>query len=88
MMGHRHITTTERYLHYAPEPDAAAKVSGLWRRDEPSENVVSIRPAALALGEPLGSLVVFGGTRSATAFRKGADLQRLHPEATTGIEPV
>jgi integrase len=28
MMGHRHITTTERYLHYAPDPDAAAKLSG------------------------------------------------------------
>jgi integrase len=27
MMGHRHITTTERYLHYAPDPDAAAKLS-------------------------------------------------------------
>jgi integrase len=30
MMGHRHITTTERYLHYAPDPDAAAKLSRLW----------------------------------------------------------
>jgi len=30
MMGHRHITTTERYLHYAPDPDAAAKLSALW----------------------------------------------------------
>jgi len=31
MMGHRHITTTERYLHYAPDPDAAAKLSRLWQ---------------------------------------------------------
>jgi integrase len=31
MMGHRHITTTERYLHYAPDPDAAAKLTSLWR---------------------------------------------------------
>ena len=30
MMGHRHITTTERYMHYAPDPDAAAKLSALW----------------------------------------------------------
>ncbi|MHB8491153.1 MAG: tyrosine-type recombinase/integrase [Solirubrobacteraceae bacterium] len=40
MMGHRHITTTERYLHYAPDPDAAAKLTSLWsvdeeRRDQP-----------------------------------------------------
>jgi len=46
MMGHRHITTTERYLHYAPDPDAAAKLSGLWQSDGPSNNVVSIRSAA------------------------------------------
>jgi hypothetical protein len=45
MMGHPHITTTERYLHYAPDPDAAAKLSGLWR-DDPTDNVVSIRSAA------------------------------------------
>ena len=30
MMGHRHITTTERYLHYAPDPDAAERLSALW----------------------------------------------------------
>ncbi len=46
MMGHRHITTTERYLHYAPNPEAAAKLSGLWSADEPLENVVGIRSAA------------------------------------------
>ncbi len=46
MMGHRHITTTERYLHYAPDPDAAAKLSGLWQSDDPGANVVSIRSAA------------------------------------------
>jgi integrase len=33
MMGHRSITTTERYLHYAPDPDAAAKLSQLWGSD-------------------------------------------------------
>lgn len=27
---HDQHTTTERYLHYAPDPDAAAKLSGLW----------------------------------------------------------
>jgi hypothetical protein len=49
MMGHRHLTTTERYLHYAPDPDAAAKLSGLWMADagDPDgDNVVSIRSAA------------------------------------------
>ena len=30
LMGHRHITTTERYLHYAPDPDAAERLSALW----------------------------------------------------------
>lgn len=30
LMGHRHITTTERYLHYAPDTDAAAKLTELW----------------------------------------------------------
>ena len=47
MMGHRSITTTERYLHYAPDPDGAAKLSGLWASDGPRGNVVRIpRPAA------------------------------------------
>jgi hypothetical protein len=46
MMGHRHITTTERYLHYAPDPDAAAKLSRLWQSDGRADNVVSIRTAA------------------------------------------
>jgi hypothetical protein len=45
-MGHRHITTTERYLHYAPDPDMAAKLSGLWDADTESDEVVSIRRAA------------------------------------------
>ncbi|HEY2632394.1 MAG TPA: hypothetical protein VGI26_08455 [Solirubrobacteraceae bacterium] len=30
MMGHRHITTTERYLHYTPDADGAAKLTELW----------------------------------------------------------
>ena len=47
MMGHRHITATERYFHYAPDPDAAAKLSGLWRSDTPAATVVSIRTAAV-----------------------------------------
>ena len=46
MVGHRHITTTERYLHYAPDPDAAAKLSGLWQSDDPAGNVVTLRTAA------------------------------------------
>ncbi|MHB1571994.1 MAG: hypothetical protein ACYC0H_22700, partial [Solirubrobacteraceae bacterium] len=46
MMGHRHITTTERYLHYAPDPDAAAKLSRLWESDGATDNIVDIRTAA------------------------------------------
>ena len=30
LMGHRHITTTERYLHYAPDSDGAARLTDLW----------------------------------------------------------
>jgi len=30
MMGHRHITTTERDLHYAPDADGAAQLTELW----------------------------------------------------------
>jgi hypothetical protein len=57
MMGHRHITTTERYLHYAPDPDAAAKLSRLWHSEGSTDNVVSIRSGGVAflwgaLGEP------------------------------------
>jgi integrase len=48
MMGHRHITTTERYLHYSPDPDAAAKLTALWAGGalEPTENVVPLRRSA------------------------------------------
>jgi hypothetical protein len=30
MMGHRRITTTERYLHYTPDPAGSAKLTALW----------------------------------------------------------
>jgi hypothetical protein len=30
MLGHRHITTTEIYLHYAPDSEASAKLTELW----------------------------------------------------------
>ncbi len=55
MMGHRHITTTERYLHYAPDADASAKLTELWgdrgARDgstppSTSANVIPLRRAA------------------------------------------
>jgi integrase len=54
MMGHRHITTTERYLHYAPDPDAAAKLSALWGAGDEDAgpggadqaNVIPLRRAA------------------------------------------
>jgi integrase len=45
MMGHRHIATTERYLHCASDPDAATKLSRLWQSDDPTDNVVRIRAA-------------------------------------------
>jgi hypothetical protein len=45
-MGHAHITTTERYLHYAPDPTLAATLSGLWESDNPTENVVPLREAS------------------------------------------
>jgi len=66
MMGHRHITTTERYLHYAPDPDAAAKLSGLWGgpAGEDGANVVSLRRG---VGEPKGSLAGSEGSRAAAA---------------------
>lgn len=35
MMGHRHISTTEIYVHYAPDPNAAEKLSSLWEEDDP-----------------------------------------------------
>jgi integrase len=54
MMGHRHITTTERYLHYAPDAEASAKLTELWgdrgarRRTPPSAaaDVIPLRHAA------------------------------------------
>jgi integrase len=46
LMGHRHLTTTERYLHYAPGPDMAARLSGLWESDQPAENVIPFKKAS------------------------------------------
>jgi integrase len=43
LMGHRHITTTERYLHYAPDPDLAARLTRLWDSHQSAENVVALR---------------------------------------------
>jgi hypothetical protein len=45
-MGHRHITTTERYLHCAPNAEAAAKLSGLWSDTAAAGTVTELRPAA------------------------------------------
>jgi integrase len=43
-MGHADIATTRKYVHYAPQPDAAKRVGALV--DEQLGAVVSIRPAA------------------------------------------
>ena len=68
MMGHRHITTTERYLHYAPDPDAAAKLTALWGGADSEEetNVVPLRRGRLTAprragerGEPHGFAPLF-----------------------------
>jgi len=56
MMGHRHLTTTERYLHYAPDPDAAAKLSGLWGASEGSGSFRLAASLRRLLGSPMGSL--------------------------------
>ncbi len=45
LMGHRHMTTTERYLHYAPDPELAAKLSGPWDSGQPAENAIALRKA-------------------------------------------
>jgi hypothetical protein len=58
LMGHRHITTTERYLHYAPDPNLAARLTGPWDADEGTEKVVAFRKAGWPLGEPLGAVTV------------------------------
>jgi hypothetical protein len=42
LMGYRHITTTGRYLHYGPDPDLAARLTGLWDSDQGEENVVAL----------------------------------------------
>jgi integrase len=61
MMGHRQITTTERYLHYASDPDAAAKLSALW--EEPSSQT-----------RELGSVA---GSRMASLRNAARVLQRV-----------
>jgi integrase len=43
LMGHRHVTTTERYLHYAPDAEGAAKLTALWgERDGAPQGVPGI----------------------------------------------
>lgn len=56
MMGHRHITTTERYLHYAPDPDAASSL-GCGR-------------ATICLGSPWGAWPDFEPCLARSAPRK------------------
>jgi integrase len=55
MMGHRHTTTTERYLHYTPDAEGSAKLTEIWGdrgatgSDAPPslpDNVVALRRVA------------------------------------------
>ncbi len=57
MMGHRNISTTQKYLHYRPDPEGAAKLTALWgdrggaQDDAPTSgpaasNVIPLRRAA------------------------------------------
>jgi integrase len=50
LMGHRHISTTEIYLHYAPDSEGGAKLTELWapsaQPDPERSNVVPLRRAA------------------------------------------
>jgi integrase len=43
LMGHRHLTTTEIYLHYAPDHDAAKKLTALWEDLATDENHTGAR---------------------------------------------
>ena len=43
-MGHADIATMRKYVHYAPQPDAAKRLGALL--DEQRGAVVPIRPAA------------------------------------------
>lgn len=38
LMGHRHIATTERYLHYAPDAATAQKLTALWDAEQPAQH--------------------------------------------------
>jgi integrase len=43
-MGHADIATTRKYVHYAPQPDAAGRLGA--PVDEQLAEVVPLRPAA------------------------------------------
>jgi hypothetical protein len=44
-LGHKSITTTEKYLHYKADPDTAAAMGDLWATS-PAADVVPLRRAA------------------------------------------
>jgi integrase len=44
-LGHKSITTTEKYLHYKAQPDAAKGMGVLWA-SSPGADVVPLRKAA------------------------------------------
>jgi integrase len=50
MMGHRHISTTEIYVHYAPDPDGAEKLSALWEEEDAPRPAPAPARAQRAIG--------------------------------------
>ena len=75
MMGHRHITTTERYLHYAPDPDAAAKLTALWAE----ARIATRRPTWFRCAGP---------PDSAKEGRKEGRAARLRPSFCAAPAPI
>jgi hypothetical protein len=71
-MGHRHITTIERYLH--DPPDLAAPIF--------------VPARGSLFGRLWGDLALFGSPGRQPLVPESAVLQALCIEATTGIEPV
>jgi hypothetical protein len=69
LMGHRHIATTERYLHYAPDRDIANRLTALW--DGPVQPEAR-NPEASNADRREGSHIPVGSKEGASESRLGA----------------